>query len=182
VTNRGEDRPRDWFVLVYKLSPEPSRYRASVWRKLRVAGAIYLQNRVAALPTDRSAQRVMRGAAQEVRQSKGTAHLVRGPLVGDDAALVAALNAARATRSTGRCWTAAENSTPSLRRSGRLGNSRRRLTPSTWPTATPRTPWYAKVFATLIVGYVFSPIDPIPDFILGVGLLDEMVAVPIGGY
>jgi hypothetical protein len=34
----------------------------------------------------------------------------------------------------------------------------------------PRTPWYAKVFAALVVGYVFSPIDPIPDFIPGVGL------------
>jgi uncharacterized membrane protein YkvA (DUF1232 family) len=44
----------------------------------------------------------------------------------------------------------------------------------------PRTPWYAKVFAALIVGYVFSPIDPIPDWIPGVGLLDEMVVVPIG--
>src|SRR5919112_1085714 len=44
----------------------------------------------------------------------------------------------------------------------------------------PRTSWYAKVFAALIVGYVFSPIDPIPDFIPGVGLLDEMVVVPIG--
>jgi uncharacterized membrane protein YkvA (DUF1232 family) len=44
----------------------------------------------------------------------------------------------------------------------------------------PRSPWYAKVFAALIVGYVFSPIDPIPDFIPGVGLLDEMVVVPIG--
>ncbi len=44
----------------------------------------------------------------------------------------------------------------------------------------PRTPWYAKVVAALIVGYVFSPIDPIPDFIPGVGLLDEMVVVPIG--
>ena len=44
----------------------------------------------------------------------------------------------------------------------------------------PRTPWYAKVFAVLVVGYVFSPIDPIPDFIPGVGLLDEMVVVPIG--
>jgi len=40
--------------------------------------------------------------------------------------------------------------------------------------------WYAKVFAALIVGYVFSPIDPMPDFILGVGLLDEMVVVLIG--
>jgi uncharacterized membrane protein YkvA (DUF1232 family) len=44
----------------------------------------------------------------------------------------------------------------------------------------PQTPWYAKVFVALIVGYVFSPIDPIPDFIPGVGLLDEMVVVPIG--
>ncbi len=44
----------------------------------------------------------------------------------------------------------------------------------------PRTPWYAKVFAALIVGYVFSPIDPIPDFIPGVGLLDEIVVVPVG--
>jgi uncharacterized membrane protein YkvA (DUF1232 family) len=44
----------------------------------------------------------------------------------------------------------------------------------------PRTPWYAKVFAAIIVGYVFSPIDPIPDFIPGLGLLDEMVVVPVG--
>ena len=44
----------------------------------------------------------------------------------------------------------------------------------------PRTPWYAKIFAALIIGYVFSPIDPIPDVIPGVGLLDEIVIVPIG--
>jgi uncharacterized membrane protein YkvA (DUF1232 family) len=44
----------------------------------------------------------------------------------------------------------------------------------------PRKPWYAKVFAALIVGYVFSPVDPIPDFIPIVGLLDEIVVVPIG--
>ncbi len=44
----------------------------------------------------------------------------------------------------------------------------------------PRTPWYAKAFAALVVGYVFSPIDPIPDFIPVVGLLDEMVVVPLG--
>jgi uncharacterized membrane protein YkvA (DUF1232 family) len=46
----------------------------------------------------------------------------------------------------------------------------------------PRTSWYAKVFAALVVGYVFSPTDPIPDFIPGVGLLDEMVVAPIGGF
>jgi hypothetical protein len=95
VTNNEEGHPREWFVLVYKLPSEPSRYRASVWRKLRAAGAVYLHRGVAALPADSGAERVMRGVAQEVRESEGTAHLVRGALVSDDAALVAALNAAR---------------------------------------------------------------------------------------
>ena len=95
MTNNEEDHPREWFVLVYKLPSEPTRYRASVWRKLRAAGAVYLQKGVAALPADPGTERVMRGVAQEVRQSEGTAHLLRGPLLGDDAALVATYNAAR---------------------------------------------------------------------------------------
>jgi uncharacterized membrane protein YkvA (DUF1232 family) len=37
------------------------------------------------------------------------------------------------------------------------------------------------VFAALVAGYVFSLTDPIPDFIPGVGPLDEMVVAPIGG-
>src|SRR3982750_1950580 len=46
----------------------------------------------------------------------------------------------------------------------------------------PRVPWYAKVFAACLVGYVFSPIDPfpIPDFIPVLGQLDELVVVPVG--
>jgi hypothetical protein len=87
--------PQKWFVLVYKLPPEPTRYRASVWRKLRASGAVYLQNGVAALPVDPGSERVMRGVAQEVRDVGGTAYLVQGPLLGDDAALVETFNAAR---------------------------------------------------------------------------------------
>ena len=94
MNNQGEHL-REWFVIVYKLPSQPTRYRASVWRKLRAAGAVYLQNGVAALPADPGSERVMRGVAQEVRESEGTAHLVRGPLVGDEATLVAAFNAAR---------------------------------------------------------------------------------------
>ncbi len=44
----------------------------------------------------------------------------------------------------------------------------------------PRVPWYAKGLAMLIVGYVLSPIDPIPDFIPLIGYLDELVVVPLG--
>ena len=43
-----------------------------------------------------------------------------------------------------------------------------------------RTPWYAKVTAAVVVAYAFSPIDLIPDFIPVIGLLDDMVLIPLG--
>jgi uncharacterized membrane protein YkvA (DUF1232 family) len=44
----------------------------------------------------------------------------------------------------------------------------------------PRTPWYAKAFAVLIIGYALSPIDLIPDFIPVVGYLDDLIIIPAG--
>jgi uncharacterized membrane protein YkvA (DUF1232 family) len=44
----------------------------------------------------------------------------------------------------------------------------------------PRTPWYAKVVAALVVAYAFSPIDLIPDPIPVLGYLDDLVLVPLG--
>ncbi len=44
----------------------------------------------------------------------------------------------------------------------------------------PRTPWYAKVLAALIIGYALSPIDLIPDFVPVLGYLDDLVIVPAG--
>jgi uncharacterized membrane protein YkvA (DUF1232 family) len=46
----------------------------------------------------------------------------------------------------------------------------------------PRTPWYAKVFAAVVVGYAFSPIDLVPDPIPVLGYLDDLVLVPLGAY
>jgi len=44
----------------------------------------------------------------------------------------------------------------------------------------PRTPWYAKVLAVLIIGYALSPIDLIPDFIPVAGYLDDLILIPAG--
>jgi len=44
----------------------------------------------------------------------------------------------------------------------------------------PRTPWVARIFAAVVVGYAFSPIDLIPDFIPVLGYLDDLVLVPLG--
>ena len=43
----------------------------------------------------------------------------------------------------------------------------------------PRTPWYAKALAGVIVAYALSPIDLIPDIIPVLGLLDEMILLPL---
>lgn len=43
----------------------------------------------------------------------------------------------------------------------------------------PRTPAIAKLFAVIIVAYALSPIDLIPDFIPVLGLLDELVLLPV---
>jgi uncharacterized membrane protein YkvA (DUF1232 family) len=44
----------------------------------------------------------------------------------------------------------------------------------------PRVPLHAKLFAALVVGYAFSPIDLIPDPIPILGYLDDLVLVPLG--
>ena len=44
----------------------------------------------------------------------------------------------------------------------------------------PRPPASARIFVALLVGYVSSPIDLIPDSIPVVGLLDKMSLVPLG--
>jgi uncharacterized membrane protein YkvA (DUF1232 family) len=44
----------------------------------------------------------------------------------------------------------------------------------------PGTPWYAKLLVAGIVAYAFSPIDLIPDFIPVLGLLDDLLLIPLG--
>jgi len=44
----------------------------------------------------------------------------------------------------------------------------------------PRVPWYAKIFALLIIGYALSPIDLIPDFIPIIGYVDDLILIPAG--
>jgi len=44
----------------------------------------------------------------------------------------------------------------------------------------PRTPLVAKALAAAVAAYAFSPIDLIPDFIPVLGLLDDLVLVPLG--
>ena len=44
----------------------------------------------------------------------------------------------------------------------------------------PRVSWYARIFAACVVGYAFSPIDLIPDFVPVLGYLDDLILIPLG--
>ena len=43
----------------------------------------------------------------------------------------------------------------------------------------PRTPWYAKLIVAGAVAYALSPIDLVPDFIPVIGLIDDLILIPI---
>lgn len=45
--------------------------------------------------------------------------------------------------------------------------------------SNPGTPWTAKILIWITVGYLLSPIDLIPDFIPLLGLLDDLIIVPL---
>lgn len=42
-----------------------------------------------------------------------------------------------------------------------------------------RTPWYVKVLASFALAYALSPIDLIPNFIPILGLLDDLILLPL---
>lgn len=56
---------------------------------------------------------------------------------------------------------------------------KREIVPIYYALFDHRTPWSAKIFAGLAVGYLLSPIDLIPDFIPVLGLLDDLIIVPL---
>lgn len=85
----------EWLVLVYKVPSEPTRLRATVWRRLKGLGAIYLQNSAAALPASAAAERALRKLRHEILQMSGTAILMRSTMLAGDADVMAAFQSAR---------------------------------------------------------------------------------------
>src|SRR5580692_2107989 len=68
--------PGRWLLLVYRVPSEPSRLRATVWRRIKSLGAIYLQSSAAALPASTAAERALRRLRSEILDMAGTAVLL----------------------------------------------------------------------------------------------------------
>jgi DNA-binding transcriptional regulator PaaX len=90
-----EPTPRGWLVLVYRIPSEPTRLRATAWRRLKALGAIYLQNSVAALPMGAAAERSLRKLQHEILEMSGTAVLMNCSVLTGEASILATYQAAR---------------------------------------------------------------------------------------
>jgi uncharacterized membrane protein YkvA (DUF1232 family) len=64
--------------------------------------------------------------------------------------------------------------------SGRFRIFRRDVMALFYAVRDPAAPWQAKLVAVLAILYAVSPIDLVPDFIPVMGLLDDIILVPLG--
>ena len=101
VTDRMDKAEADgdggsgWLVLIYRVPPEPTRLRSTVWRRIKSLGAIYLQNSVAALPASPAAERSLRKLRREILDMSGTAVLLSATVLAGEAEVRNAFQAAR---------------------------------------------------------------------------------------
>jgi len=86
---------RGWLLLIYRVPSEPTRLRATVWRRIKSLGAIYLQSSAAALPASSRAQRAFRKLRSEILAMSGTAVLLSCEVLAGEQEIRAAFQAAR---------------------------------------------------------------------------------------
>jgi hypothetical protein len=95
VADSEEAAGPGWLVLIYRIPSEPSRLRATVWRRIKSLGAIYLQHSAAALPASEAAERALRRLRSEILAMSGTAVLLSCTVLSGEQEVRSAFQAAR---------------------------------------------------------------------------------------
>ena len=91
----GDGAGPGWLLLIYRVPPEPTRLRSTVWRRIKSLGAIYLQNSVAALPASPASERALRKLRREITDMSGTAVLMSCSVLAGESEVLASFQAAR---------------------------------------------------------------------------------------
>jgi hypothetical protein len=97
VTDKTAEKSESngWLVLIYRVPPEPTRLRSTVWRRIKSLGAIYLQNSAAALPANAATERALRKLRREILDMSGTAILLSCDVLAGESDVRNAFQAAR---------------------------------------------------------------------------------------
>lgn len=84
-----------WLVLIYRVPSEPTRLRATVWRRLKALGAVYLQNSAATLPHTPANERALRKLQREIVGMDGTGVLLDAAVLAGEQSVLHSFQAAR---------------------------------------------------------------------------------------
>jgi hypothetical protein len=95
VDGSASPRPIAWLLLIYRIPSEPTKLRATVWRRLKGVGAVYLQTSTAALPASPTAERSLRRLRHEILEMGGSALLLECSALAGEPEIVSAFEAAR---------------------------------------------------------------------------------------
>lgn len=65
-----------WLILSYKMPPEPSSKRVSIWRRIKSLGAVYIQSGVCLLPSNEDHQRQFKMIQNDIINNEGEVFLL----------------------------------------------------------------------------------------------------------
>jgi hypothetical protein len=66
-----------WWICIYKIPAEPSRFRVAIWRKLKEVGSIYLQNSIGILPDTPENELFLTSIHDEIKSYDGECMLLK---------------------------------------------------------------------------------------------------------
>jgi hypothetical protein len=66
-----------WWICIYKIPAEPSRFRVAIWRKLKEVGSIYLQNSIGILPDTPENEKFLNSIHDEIKSYDGECTLMK---------------------------------------------------------------------------------------------------------
>jgi hypothetical protein len=72
----GTKRPTKFVVLVYRMPAKPTAGRVAVWRLLKKAGAVYLQDSVCVFPDLPRIRRELQPVLERIDEKNGSFHLL----------------------------------------------------------------------------------------------------------
>jgi hypothetical protein len=92
----GSAVAQSWLILAYRVPSDPSRHRVQIWRKVKTAGAIFLQSAVCVLPAGRNQEQSFRKLRKEIEEARGgQAYLFRCEYLGPPGVLEELFNQGR---------------------------------------------------------------------------------------
>ena len=72
----SNDTARQWLLLIYKVPPDPTRFRTYIWRQMRMLGALKMQQMVCLLPKTPELEGKFQSLAYKIEEFGGEANLL----------------------------------------------------------------------------------------------------------